>query len=164
MPVCDIFRIAINNNYYQININPEIGPGAVLNLDEIRLLANGVIPDASSRDRGDIGEGNFVPMGDPKLPSEAVIDKMILKAKELLEQEAKVEVGYVILMGSENGGSTLTIALRAQTGTDLNQMASFSQNFVDSVETLIGQPMGLMWMDDQSYASIRKNSTPFYIR
>jgi hypothetical protein len=164
MPVRDIFRIAVKNNYYQVNINPEIGPGAFLTFDEISHLANGEIPDPPSRGKNDLGEGTFVPMGDSQLPSEAMMDKMIQKAQALLEQEAKVEMGFVILMGSDTGRSQLTIALRAQAGTDLNQLPSFSQNFVNAVEAVLKQPLRLMWMDDQSYSSISKYSKPFYVR
>jgi hypothetical protein len=164
MPVQAIFRNAVKNNYYQININPEIGPGAFLTFDEISQLANGEIPNVPTKGSGDLGEGTFVPYGSPKLPSEDEIAKLLQKAQSVLTQEAKVEMGFLILMRSETGGSQLTIALRAQAGTDLNKMASFSQNFVNAIEAEIGQPVRMMWIDDQSYESISINSQPFYVR
>ncbi|MCA0455907.1 MAG: SseB family protein [Chloroflexi bacterium] len=162
LPVCDLFRLAVKNNYYQININPEVGPGAFLTFEEFGPLADGKIPDVGFSSSNELGEGTFVPMGDSKLPPEDKIDKMIQKARLLLAQEVSVELGFLILMGSNTGESRLTVALRARKGTDMNKLTAFSQKFVDATEAEIQQPMSLMWMDDESYASIRINSQPFY--
>ncbi len=164
LPAQSIFQLAVKSEYHKININPERGPGGILTFDEFVLLANGQLPDVSSADSHDLGEGNFVPMGDSKLPSEEVLHNIIEKAKELMAQETSITIGFVILMRSKTGKSQLTLALGTDPEVDLNQMTHFSQNFVDSLETVAQQPIGMMWLDDKSYKAISINSQPFYLR
>jgi len=49
MPVRDLCRMALKYGIHSININPEHGPGGYLDQNEIDALAEGIIPDLSSK-------------------------------------------------------------------------------------------------------------------
>jgi SseB protein N-terminal domain len=163
MAAAEIFRLAMNDDIHAVNINPEHGPGIFLSREEMGYLANDTIPHDSGTTRGPLGDGKFVPFGDPKLPSEETLKKMVQAARDLLAEESKVQEGFVILTRSDKGHSQLTIGLYGKE-QNIKNTAMFSQTFVNTLEDVIGGPLRLMWLDEDDYEAIRVNSAPFYVR
>lgn len=164
LPACDIFRLALKNNIHCVNINPEYGPGGYLEHHELEALANGEIPDLPTVAEPSLGEPTLIPMGDPKLPTQEVLDKMQATARSLLARETSVDEGYLILTGSNDGNSQLTIALRFRTAASEDDKAGFSRRFVPSIEDVIGQPLKLLWLEGERYKAVQSVVEPFYRR
>lgn len=164
MTTPDLCQVALSYEIYRININPEHGPGGMLERYELEALAQGKMPDLSGAEAPTLGEPKFVPFGSPKLPPQEVIDKMMAEARVLLNREPRVAEGYVILTKSDDGESTLTIALRFDAAASVDAKTTFSQKFVPAIEAVLGQPMHLMWLEGERYDAIRAKVEPFYTR
>lgn len=160
----DLFRLALGSKIHDININPEHGPGGYLDFHELEALANGTIPDLPTAAEPSLAEPTFIPMGDPKLPTQEVLDKMTLAARSLLTVEPSVEEAYIILTKSSQEDSKLTIALRFEATTNVDDMTAFSRSFVPAIENVIGRPLDLLWLDGERYRAIQSVVEPFYRR
>src|SRR5688572_11892650 len=84
----DLCRLALRNEIYIININPEQGPGGILERGELEALANGEIPDVEEVEPPSWDNPKFVPMGSSKLPAQDVLDKITDTASALMKQES----------------------------------------------------------------------------
>jgi hypothetical protein len=165
LPIRDLCRISLGSDIFRININPENGPGGYLDQQEMEALAQGMIPDlASMTDPSFDAEPNFVPMGDPKLPTQAVLDEMTAKASILLVQQPNVDEAYLIMTRTDKNVSLMTIGLYAHSTNHRDDMASFSQRFVNEIEAIIRRPLRLIWLEDKDVNTIRMNVEPFYKR
>jgi hypothetical protein len=165
LPLTQLCQLSLSSHIFQININPEKGPGAYLDKREIEAFAQGVIPDIIVSSGSSLGaEANFVPMGDPKLPTEAVLDEMTVKACTLLEQQPSVDEAYLIMTRNAKNQSLMTIGLYSYTQKYKSDMAAFSQRFVNEIEAIIKRQLHLMWLEDGDVNTIRMNVEPFYKR
>lgn len=164
MPAPDLFKLALKNQIYSVNINPQHGPGGFVDHDEMTSLAKGEIPDLSSFTDPGLGDPTFIPMGDPKLPSEEVIDSMIDSARFLIEKEGIVDEGYLIMTTNDEKKSKLALALRFSPDVEEDRKTAFSQLLVPLIEGVIKQPMDLLWLEGERYEAIASVVPPFYKR
>ncbi len=164
MSAPDIFNIALKNSIYRVNINPEYGPGGFLERYELEALAKGEIPELRTAAEPSLGEPNFIPTGNPKLPPQEVLDKMTETAYSLLKIEPSIDEGYIILTKSDKGESRLTIALHFNNSANEDDKAAFSQRFVLPIEAIIGKQLNLLWLEGERYKAVKSVVEPFYKR
>lgn len=161
-PAPELCRIALGNGIFKMNINPEQGPGSYLGRDEMEALARNEIPDTSQMGQSSWDNPNFVPMGDPKLPTEAELDEITRQASILLGKESGVVAAYLILMGSGEGASALTIALEFDSGTGQQHKTDFTRQFVPSLEAKVNRLMQATWLDGEHLQEVKSRVKPFY--
>jgi hypothetical protein len=166
MPFRDMCNVALGNGINTININPQIGPGGYVLRHQLEALANGQIPEIDAEDGMISREPIFRPAGDPSLPSQEVIEKLLAAATSLLEQEPSVEAGYIITTrGDEpDSESRLTIALRFNHTISTDARSAFIQKSVTKLESVAGLPLDVIWLEGERYKAIASVVPPFYER
>jgi hypothetical protein len=164
MAARDVFRMALSNKTYRININPEQGPGGFLERYELEALVKGEIPDLSDAGKREWEEPDLVPFGSPKLPPQEVLDKMVETAITLMRREPGIYEAYLTLTRTAQDESVLTIGLYFAKNIKPDDKAAFSQQFVPAIEAVIERPMHLIWLEDRDVNAIRMNVEPFYTR
>jgi hypothetical protein len=163
IPARDLFKLALKNEIDSVNLNPQHGPGGFVDRDEMEALAKGEIPDLSAFSAPSLSSPNFIPMGDPKLPSQEIIDKLTDSARFLIEKEGIVKEAYMIMTTRVNE-SVMAIALYFNSDVDEDRKAAFSQLLVPMLEGVIQRPMDLMWLEGERYEAIASVVPPFYTR
>lgn len=164
IPARNLCRMALSNDVYMININPEHGPGGYLDRDEMAALANDAMPDMSDAKARELGQGGFVPFGSDRLPTQELIDSMLDVARDLLRKTPTVEEAYLILTNLSNDDNVLTIGLLFNQQALTEEKSAFSQHFIPTLEAAIGRRMHTIWLTDRDLEAIRENVEPFYQR
>lgn len=162
MPLSQLCNLAMQNGIHMININPENGPGVYLQRDEMQALANGKIPDIRVGDKSSWDEPNFIPMGNSKLPSEDILNKIAETASAFLEKQKGVEAGYIILLGSDEGESILTVALHFNETVLHNEQVAITELLVPAVEKIAQRTIGAKWLEGEQLQSVQSRVEPFY--
>jgi hypothetical protein len=160
----EICRMALKNDIHMININPEHGPGGYLTRDEMEALANNAMPDLSDAEDRQLGQGGLVPFGNPKIPTQDVIDTLLDAACGLLQKEPNVEEAYLILTRQGDDDSVLTIGLLFGSQVLTEDKSTFSQQFIPTLEAVIERRLHTIWLTERDLAAIRQNVEPFYMR
>ena len=160
-PLPELCRIALSRGIFKVNINPENGPGSYLTQHEMNILANGKIPDTSDVSEWD-DNPNFIPMGDPKLPTEDELEAIKNHATSMLHKETTITAAYIIMMKSGNDESKLTIAIEFNDQATHAQKTNFTRVFVPALEKQVDRPMGVVWLEDEQLESVRSRVVPFY--
>lgn len=160
-PLPELCRIALSRGIFKISINPENGPGTYLSHHEIEVLAMGQIPDTSDISAWD-DNPNFIPMGDPKLPTEDELNTITDYAASLLKRQSNVLAGYLILMKSSDDESTLTIAIEFNEQATETQKMEFTRKFVPALEKRVQRHMRAIWLEGEQLESVRSRVKPFY--
>jgi hypothetical protein len=165
LPLSQICDLALKNDIARININPQRGPGGFLDRAAMEALALGNLPDLPASDESPLKEEpTLVPFGSPELPSEAVIEAMLVQARKLMAEEAQIEEAYLILMRRDEHNSLLTVGLRFVDSASEAEKSVFTQRFVPAIEAIIQQPLHILWLKDEEVQDIRINVDPFYVR
>jgi hypothetical protein len=162
MPAHELCRLALQNGISAININPENGPGGFLTPRQMEALANGNLPDIASDDDSSWDNPDFIPMGNPKLPTQEELDKLTDAASVILQKEADVESGYIILMKSDDNQSVLTIALQFKIGGSSSAKTELTQRLVLAMEKVAGRPISVVWLEGEQLKAVKSRSKPFY--
>jgi hypothetical protein len=161
----DLCQIALQNDIPRININPQRGPGGFLNRAQMEALALGQIPALPDDNPSPLkDEATLVPFGSPELPSEEVIEEMLVQARKLMAEESQIEEAYLILMRRDEHNSLLTVGLRFTDEASEAPKSAFTQRFVPAIEAVIHQPLHVLWLKDEDVQDIRINVDPFYVR
>jgi hypothetical protein len=160
--ISQVCQLALGNDIYQININPEHGPGCYLTRDDMEALANNKIPNLTPTDIELWNKPNFVPMGDSKLPDEETMERIVKTASEVLQQAGNVKAAYLILYGGDEGSTRLTIALEFQETANHDDKTTLTKQLVSSLEASFNQPFYVLWLGDEKLAAVRSRVPPFY--
>lgn len=153
----EICQLALKNTIFIININPQHGPGCHLLRSEIEALANGQIPDISADEPPSWDEPEFIPMGDPQLPTPDLLDKIMESGILLLQREIGVRAAYIIMVGSR-----LTVALQFNPSASYETKTQFTRSLVSSLEVVSGFPMNIVWLEGEQLKEVQKRVEPFY--
>jgi hypothetical protein len=164
IPFRNVCQLALRNAIYIININPEYGPGGYLYRDEIEALANNTVPAITPAESASWDNPDLVPMGDPDLPASEVLEQITDTAESLLEKEPTAEAAYIILLGSGETKSVLTIALHFTDSTADDQKTEFTRQLVNAVEAVTGQPLRVVWLEGEQLKAVASRVEPFYQR
>jgi|GEM_PF-3280045 len=164
IPMQKLCQLVMSNDIHSININPEHGPGSFLQRKEIEALATGKSPEVPDLGQSGYSEPNLIEYGDPTIPTEDEVRTMTGKASLLLQESPHIVAAYLILLGSGNNDSKLTITLEFDEHTTQQQKTDFTRSFVPELEAQIGRRMPAKWLEGDKLRAVKKRVTPFYTR